>query len=225
MKRYLNCLARSVAALISLSSQSFAQETKQVTSSIKGPGFKIAESYSVLKSDPKIKHGPYQAEFSSYREKGQYESGSPTGIWEASWNGELTFKYDYSNRKLLEDRGTKIISSITQLDEQGNPVKELPLQSLYMGGDRKMLAILVAAVRYPAEAQSYGSQGKVILSAILTPRGLQDIKAETNLGHKLEEETIRIFKLLPADGWLPVYVDGKVVPVRFKFNFNYTLSQ
>ncbi len=224
MKRYFRIPTLFAVTLIMLCISTHAQETKNVASTFKGQGFKISENYSVLKSDPKVRHGLYHAEIADYRENGQYKDGSPAGVWEGYWKGVLTFRYDYSTKKVLEEQPSKIITKITQLDEQGNPVRELPVQSLYMGGDRKMLAIMLGAVRYPKEAQSYNVQGTVTLSAILTPRGLQNIRAETKHGHQLEEETIRMLKLLPADGWLPVFVDGQLVPVRFQFNFTYTMS-
>ncbi|MEJ2880396.1 energy transducer TonB [Pedobacter sp. GR22-6] len=218
-------LVLSITVLCSSAIQGFAQDTKKISQTKKGEGFKISESYSVLKSDPALKHGPYTASISGYRETGNYDNGQRVGIWESYWKGELRYKYDFSNRKFLQQEAPLLITKITQIDEQGNALKELPLQNLYMGGNNKMLSIMVAAVRYPVKAMEYNVQGAVLISATLTAAAeIKDIQLESKLGYGLEEEALRVFKLLPQEDWLPVYLDGKAVPVRFQYQFKFSLN-
>ncbi|NQX54461.1 energy transducer TonB [Pedobacter panaciterrae] len=207
-----------------LFSVSWAQETKTISFKRKNDYFTIAEKYSVLKSNPEIKQGPYSASLSSYSEKGQFEADKKAGIWESYYNGKLVQKYDFATQSFLQDDVFKMISSVEELDEQGNSVKDLGSRGVYFGGDSKMIAILVRSIRYPASAQENNIQGWVVLEAKIDKQGkLTQEKAISTNGYGLEEEGLRVFKMLPPD-WVPVIVDGKPVDAKFQLKIAFRLS-
>lgn len=208
--------------LVFASSQ--AQETKQVSAYRKIDRLAISEKFSVLKSDRKVKHGPYEASISYYSEKGQFEFGKKTGIWECYYDGKLTQKYDFSTQTFLVQEYPKIVFSVIEVDDQGNAVKDLGTCNLFVGGDAKMGSIIRRSIRYPTMAQETSTQGLVIIEAKLDKLGnISDAKAVSNIGFGLEEEGLRAFKLLSPD-WVPVFVDGKPVDVKFRLQIKFTLS-
>ena len=201
-----------------------AQETKTVSEKRKNEYYTISEKYTVLKADPEIKHGPYSGSISFYSEKGQFEHGIKTGVWEAYNSGKLVQKYDFKTQTFLQDDVHKMIATVQQLDQQGQVVEELGSLGVYLGGDTKIGSILVRSVRYPAEAQQNNIQGWVIIEAKIDKQGhLSEQKAVSKNGYGLEEEGLRVFKMLPPD-WLPVLVEGKPVDVRVQIKMAFRLS-
>ena len=87
--------------LIAITLPAFGQETKQVKKEVDGD----LEIYFVLKSDKKIKHGPYEkylqysnpmAKGNLLIERGQYDNNLMTGTWIYCWGeNELTSKGNY----------------------------------------------------------------------------------------------------------------------------------
>lgn len=221
----LNLKTLSLVALLPwMFSTAQSQETKTVSEKRKNDYFTVIEKYAVLKTDPEIKHGPYTASISAYSEKGQYEQGTKAGVWEAYNRGKLVQKYDFKTQTFLQDEVHKMIASVHQLDEQGKTVKDLGSVGVYLGGDAKIGSVLVHSVRYPGDATQNNVQGWVIIEAKIDKQGgLTDEKAISTVGYGLEEEGLRVFKLLPAD-WLPVFVDGKPVDVRVQFKMAFRLS-
>lgn len=201
-----------------------AQETKKISQKVKIDNYQIKETFEVLKSDLTTKHGLYSASISGYSEKGQYNNGKKTGLWECYDREGLIHKYDYSIVKSSEERPSKMIVSIWELDDQNQVVKELSPRTIYFGGDGKMLAILVQCIRYPAAAVENNTQGIVHISAIQSKDGkISSEKPETNLGHGLEQEALRVFKLLPPD-WIPVTENGKPVAIKIEYKTSFKLG-
>jgi TonB family protein len=221
----LNCKTLGLVALLPLmffTAQS--QETKKVSVKRKNDYFTVSEKYSVLKANPEIKEGPYSASISSYSEKGQFEQGIKAGVWEAYDGGKLVQKYDFKAQAFLLDNVNKMIASVQQIDEQGQAIKKLNNVGVYFGGDAKISSVLVRSVRYPADALQNNVQGWVVIEVKIDKQGrLTEEKAISTNGYGLEEEAMRVFKLLPAD-WLPVLVDGKPVDVKVQIRMSFRLS-
>lgn len=202
----------------------YTQEVKNVSNKLKNDYFTINEKFSVLKDKPEIKQGPYSASISSYSEKGQYNQGNKTGVWEYYDGKKLIQKYDFATQTFLQEDAAKSIVSVKQLDDQGNVVKELGPRNAYLGGDAKTWQILKYSIRYPAPAQENDIQGLVVIEAKINKHGkLTSEKAITSNGYGLEEEALRVFKLLPPD-WVPVVVDGKPVDAIIQVKISFRLS-
>lgn len=201
-----------------------AQEIKKVSTKQKIECYTLKETYYVLKSDTAIRQGSYSASISSSSEKGQYEQGKKSGIWEYYNGSKLIQKYDFNTQTFITNTKSTLVEKITILDDSGNPIKELEPQNVYLGGDAKMMSILVQCIRYPGAAVAKNIMGKVHISAILTKEGkLINAKTESTLGYGLEEEAMRVFRMYPPD-WVPVVVDGKAVTVKLDIVIGFTIS-
>lgn len=221
----LNLKMLSFAVLLLLTFFSArSQETKNGSKKSNICGITYKESFTVLKSDSKVKHGPYSAEITWVSEKGQYEQGKKIGVWEYFSKGELYQKFDWSSGTFLQDTLSKVIQKVSALDDNSNVIKELDPMGLYMGGDPKLICFISRCLRYPRKAQEYNIQGNIKLSGILTKKGkLTELKAVSNLGGGLEEEGLRVFQLIPQD-WVPVKIDGKPVNARIEMGCSFTMS-
>lgn len=65
-----------------------AQETSKFNIKKKLECYTIKETFYALKPDSGIKHGKYTRSISYYSEKGQYDHGKKTGVWECLVDGK-----------------------------------------------------------------------------------------------------------------------------------------
>nr|WP_255710075.1 energy transducer TonB [Pontibacter harenae] len=83
------------------------------------------------------------------------------------------------------------------------------------------MTILGRHIRYPAAAVRADAMGVVVIAVELSETGqVLSYKLEKSVGYSMDEEAIRVFKLIPND-WFPAIAAGKPVrsiyyfPVRF----------
>jgi protein TonB len=95
----------------------------------------------------------------------------------------------------------------------------------YPGGPDSLASFIKANLKYPRAARENSMSGKVVIEAIVEKDGsLSDIRIKTAVFPKLDEEALRIVKLLPK--YNPGQQKGKPVrviislPVIFKLPVN-----
>ena len=80
----------------------------------------------------------------------------------------------------------------------------------FPGGDAALVKFLSSKVQYPAAALDRGLSGKVHVSFTVDPAGhLHDPRVVRGLGHGLDEEALRLVRLMPW--WTPGKVHGQPV--------------
>lgn len=217
----------------------FAQETKKVVDK------KTSETFYVLKSDNTVKHGDYKKH--NYGGKiivsGNYTLGVKDGAWsyfdfsgkkllysgnykqdvkDSVWsyfdqNGELHSQYDYTKKELVfykpnENENKSIIIDGNSLDTA------LSRQPFFLGGYN----LLANEVDYPQDAAENGISGTVRISFVVDKSGnVTSITPETSLGYGLEEEVIRLIKLVY---WLPGLLNGEPVDVKLTLPLEFRLN-
>ncbi len=198
----------------------FAQKTEKVVDK------KMNETFYVLKSDSEIKHGDYK-KYSRFNSNkllvyGYYKQGVKDSVWSYfDFNGELTFKYDYTKNELLfhkpneNDKNTyKVIIGNSHLDAT------LSRPPVFLGGE----TLMANEISYPIEALEDGKSGKVIISFIVDKSGKATfIHAKNPIGYGMDEEVIRVLKLM-SDNWLPGILNGEPVDVEVNFPFVFRLQ-
>jgi len=224
MRTYLKTFIILILGVASSIQDSHARQTEKFITKVALAGTSIKTTFNRAKGNPSYLQGPYKQQIGGVTLTGQYENGQRTGIWESKMRGEIVQQYNYSNHDYLFEKPTLIVDRITQLDTAGNPVKELQKRNPYLGGDQKMIEILVSCIRYPGDAQKNDIQGKPTFKFTLTADGkVENLEATSKIGYGLEDETLRVFKLMPND-WIPVEVDGKAVDVKIDMHFSFSLS-
>jgi protein TonB len=74
--------------------------------------------------------------------------------------------------------------------------------------------------RYPTAARQAGIKGTLVVSATITKEGkMVNEKVVSGLGHGLDEEALRVARLIPDD-WLPLKVHGVAVDARILIPMN-----
>ncbi len=198
-----------------------AQKTKKIINK------ETHESYYVLKSDKNIKHGEYIKYGFNDKVillKGFYKMNKKDSIWEGfNTNGKLDIKYDYTNSKLIYYKVYKkdSINSFDNLTEKDTILNRPPI---FSGAIGLIIPTVFENIKYPESAKENGISGQVIVTFKIDKNGkMSDFHVDNPLGYGLDEEAIRVLKLIPEE-WLPALKDGKPVDSKFSFPVNYRLS-
>ena len=70
----------------------------------------------------------------------------------------------------------------------------------FPGGQNALLQFLAKNIKYPAEAQQQGKQGKVVVTFVIEKDGsITNAKVTQALYPSLDEESLRIVKSMPTD--------------------------
>lgn len=84
----------------------------------------------------------------------------------------------------------------------------------FPGGEQECFKFLAANVRYPAECQEQGIQGRVLVSFVVNTDGsIEEIKAMRSPDPALSKEAERVVGLMPK--WKPAMQGDKAVRSRF----------
>ncbi|MFI5162886.1 MAG: energy transducer TonB [Sphingobacteriales bacterium] len=108
---------------------------------------------------------------------------------------------------------------------ESNEVKEfgtIEINPQFPGGEAAWAKFLQKNLRYPSQAIEEGISGKVFVSFVVEKDGhLSDITLIRGPGHGLDEEAIRVLKLVPP--WKPGIQNGRPVRVRYNMPFNFQI--
>lgn len=225
-----------------------SQETKKVKKKSKNPYF--VETYYVLKSDKKIKHGKYLKEtpngkllvkgfysnnkkdstweFFNYQssliKKGKYEKGSPIGIWEV-YNGqsEPIYKYKVSNDSIIDYNWKNNNDRKTTIIENGITKEVLVDSPVLPKLDYSLADEVFRKVRYPADAKDNGISGTVWVAVIINKDGSSETPViEESVYHSLDQEALRVIKNMDGK-WIPAYYQGDAVKSKKIIPFSFEL--
>ena len=84
----------------------------------------------------------------------------------------------------------------------------------FPGGDDALAKFLRLKLQYPEEALNKDVTGKVYISFVVDERGhLLDIKVAKGIGHGLDQEALRLVRIMPW--WNPGKIKGLPVPVAY----------
>lgn len=96
-------------------------------------------------------------------------------------------------------------------------------EASFDGGIDAMYEFLYKNIEYPKMAKAAGIQGKIFVEFIVDEEGkVSEVKTLNEKGGGLEEETIRVVKMLP--NWTPAEQAGVKVKQRFRLPVKYVLE-
>lgn len=97
-------------------------------------------------------------------------------------------------------------------------------QPQFPGGLVELSRFIKANMQYPAEAQSNGIQGKVVVQFVVTTTGeVHDVDVLRSVDPLLDAEAVRICQMLPR--FEPGKMGGKPINVKYALPINFTLNQ
>jgi len=129
------------------------------------------------------------------------------------------------------DKGTDEISAPIAKENAeivGEGIEEKPFTVVeqmpqFPGGEIEMYKFIRDNLKYPAQAQNAGVQGKVIVNFVVGKDGkITNIKVIRGIGFGCDEEAIRVLEKMPM--WNPGKMGGRAVPVYFTFPISFKLS-
>ena len=93
----------------------------------------------------------------------------------------------------------------------------------YPGGDEDMIVYLEKNIKYPLEAQKKGTEGRVIVSFIVSSTGkVVSPKILRGVDTYLDQEAVRIVSTFPT--WIPGEQNGEKVSVRYTLPVTFRLN-
>ena len=103
------------------------------------------------------------------------------------------------------------VNAYSQSDDADNDVYNMVDQSAkFQDGYNSIIKFVQENIKFPAEAKENNVHGKLMLSVVVEKDGsLSDIKIKKGLGYGLDEEIVRIIKMMPK--WQPAQHKGKAV--------------
>lgn len=202
---------------------SFCQATKKITDKVNN------ESYYVLKSDKSTKHGEYKkySILDKLLVQGYYKQGKKDSIWESyDLAGKLILKYDFQKNQVISynpDK-SKVVKDFRLLKGVDSLDSILTRPPILIGGDDLILNEFIKNLRYPSAALENGKSGKVYVVFTVDKNGkTSNHHVVNNLGFGLDEEAIRVLKLIPDD-WLPGLSNENPVDVEITYPVTFNLK-
>ena len=122
----------------------------------------------------------------------------------------------------VKDANSNSVNSKAAISEENQklPDTEPEVMPQYKGD---IMGTMSSNIKYPKIAREKGIQGRVILALTISEKGkIADIKVEGPVEKSLDEEAIRVAKLL--ENWEPAKKDGKPISAQVMLPFQFRLQ-
>ena len=142
-----------------------------------------------------------------------FMDGSLITYWD---NGQI-------KRNDIYDKGKFIRGNCYAIEGKDTTHFAYEVMPQFPGGEGELFKFLRNNVKYPRNARENGISGKVYVSYIIDKDGgLRDIKIMKGVSQDLDEEAMRVIKLMPK--WIPGIQDGIPVQVQYNMPINFMLQ-
>lgn len=92
----------------------------------------------------------------------------------------------------------------------------------FPGGDNGLMSFISANLRYPAQLQREGKEGRVLVQFVVDKDGnIKNTKVVKSVNFEMDEEAQRVINLMPA--WKPGTLKGEKVSVSYVIPINFKL--
>ena len=93
----------------------------------------------------------------------------------------------------------------------------------FPGGPQELFGFLAKTIKYPAEAEKAGTQGRVIATFVVRKDGsISDARVVKSVDPLLDAEALRVINAMPA--WIPGTHNGKAVNVKYTVPISFRLD-
>jgi TonB family protein len=123
------------------------------------------------------------------------------------------------------ENGITVIPEKAQTNQQKQKkvLTAVDVMPQFPGGDGELLAFLAKSIKYPMEAQTSGTQGRVICAFDVNEDGsISDIEVIRGVDPLLDAEAVRVLGTMPK--WTPGRNRGEAVAVRYTVPIIFHLS-
>lgn len=193
-----------------------------INSSGREPRPYLYERFHIKDSKP---HGSY-ARYNSKDQliwAGRYEEGFRIGEWITI--DPLSGAVKERENRVISDSLTYKAPVRNIRQEFVQPVDMSEEQPLFQGGDMRAFSNYISRqVLYPRLAQELGVEGRVVVGFVVEHTGqVNNVEVLSSPNQLLEEEAVRVVSQSPP--WLPGFMDGIPVRIRYTIHVNFALER
>ena len=118
---------------------------------------------------------------------------------------------------------TAVMSLLFSQTAMSDPLPDNIVGAQFPGGTEQLIKYLSDNVRYPAECEKQGIQGRVVLLIVIDKDGsVTDIKVAKSVHPLLDAEAVRVASSMPH--WQPATKDGQPVRIRYSLPITFSLN-
>jgi TonB family protein len=154
--------------------------------------------------------------------KGLFEQGRVVdGVKDGKWVGKLADSTLYYEE--IYNLG-QLKSGLSYVNGEKIEYTQAMINPVFKGGIKEFYKFLGMNIRYPSEAARIGATGRVMLSFVVCEDGsMCEYKVENRAGYGLDEEALRVVKLMNGK-WEPGVMRGQKVRVKYNVPVNFQLE-
>jgi TonB family protein len=143
------------------------------------------------------------------------------GIKDGTWTGKLADSTQYYEE--VYDLG-QFKHGVSWANDSKIEYTKPRVQPEFKGGIREFYKFLAMNIRYPPNAAKSGVGGRVMLSFVVCEDGTMcEYKVENRVGYGLDEEALRVVKLMNGK-WEPGELRGQKVKVKYNVPVNFQIE-
>ena len=118
------------------------------------------------------------------------------------------------------DANSQSLSTSQLTEKKDTVIDKMPE---FPGGQEALTKFIIDNVKYPEAAKKKGTQGKVLVSFVVTKTGkLDKIEISEKVDDLLDAEALRVVKAMPD--WIPGEVKGSKADVVMKLPIQFKLA-
>ena len=126
-----------------------------------------------------------------------------------------------------EQKGEVVVVGYATPDEQAEAPRDVfdvvEKMPEFPGGPQELFGFLAKTIKYPAEAEKAGTQGRVIATFVVRKDGsISDAHVVKSVDPLLDAEALRVINAMPA--WTPGSQSGKPVNVKYTVPITFRLD-
>lgn len=122
-----------------------------------------------------------------------------------------------------EAKPVECLSGINEENDSTKVGKKVEESPMFPGGNEGLMKWMNKNLKYPAQAQEEGAQGRVLVQFFVDKDGtVTEPKVVRPVHPALDAEALRLMSLMPK--WIPGKQDGQPVRVRFTIPVSFRLS-
>jgi TonB family protein len=143
------------------------------------------------------------------------------GIKDGTWTGKLADSTQYYEE--VYDLG-QFKHGVSWINGSKVEYAKPQVQPEFKGGIREFYKFLAMNIRYPSDAARNGVAGRVMLSFVVCEDGTMcEYKVENRVGYGLDEEALRVVKLMNGK-WNPGEMRGQKVKVKYNVPIHFQIE-
>lgn len=144
-----------------------------------------------------------------------------SGVKDGNWIGTLVDSTRYYEE--IYDLG-QFKTGVSWINGEKKEYTKPQVQPEFKGGIKEFYKFLGMNIRYPMDAARRGVAGRVMLSFVVCEDGsMCEYKVENRVGYGLDEEALRVVKLMNGK-WDPGEMRGQKVKVKYNVPINFQIE-